>query len=76
MEGEVSAQWRKTSQKPLPLRRIIALYSDGSGGQVFYVNAGGDMLDEKGSDDVMPLDSFTYWTYLPPDFPLFFEKEE
>ncbi len=68
--------WRKTTQKPAPLRRIIALHSDGSGGEVFYVTAGGDMLDEKGSDDVVPLENYAYWTYLPSGFPLFFEREE
>ena len=56
-------------------RRFIALYSDGSGSQIFYGYDCG-MIDQDGDDryiDDIDNGDFFYWSYLPDNFKMWCE---
>lgn len=64
--------WHKPAERPDSGRRIIALFDDGSGGNVFLVHDDG-VLNEQGGED--ELDGYDIWAYLPDDYRLFFEEQ-
>lgn len=74
----VLPMWHTTKVLPARGRRIIALYNDGSAGNVFYVEEDGTLLNERGSDDIGGSFEATYshWTYLPAGYHLFFERSD
>jgi hypothetical protein len=63
--------WRFHPDMPKPGRKIVALYDDGSGGQLFFAHEGG-LIDADGHDRD-DLDNFSAWAYLPPGFKLWCE---
>ena len=68
--------WHPITAKPESGKRIVALYSDGSGAVLFLVHDHG-VIDHDGDEysSIMP-DSFEKWAYLPDDFELHFECVE
>lgn len=69
-------KWHDTKKRPKAGRRVVALYEDGSGAQLFFVQHH-TMLEQDGDTDTEKLEKhFTRWAYLPEDFKLNFELEE
>lgn len=68
--------WHELSEKPESGRRIIALYSDGSGAVLYLVHDNG-LIDHDG-DEYASLDPkyVDRWAYLPDGFGLMFEGVE
>jgi hypothetical protein len=65
--------WNAMNVKPESGRRIVCLFDDGSGANVFLTHDGG-RLDEHGVED--SYDGYNRWAYLPDDFRLWFEDDE
>jgi len=69
-------EWNTFAEsRPENGRRFIALYSDGSGSQIFYGYDCG-MIDQDGDDryiDDIDNGDFFYWSYLPDNFKMWCE---
>lgn len=68
----MTRQWHDFSEAPMENSRIIAVYSDGSGGTLWYY-ADGVYTDSDG-DEGNPEDTgCCIWSYLPNGFQLWCE---
>lgn len=65
--------WHSFDQKPESGKRIIALYSDGSGANLYFVHDAG-LIDVDGEDCDSFSDDAGLWAYLPDGFELWCEN--
>jgi hypothetical protein len=59
--------WHDRSDKPESGRRIVALFSDGSGATLFWVHDHG-LMDQDGEDREILGKNYERWAYLPDDY--------
>lgn len=71
-DGPASPNWHTFDQKPESSKRIIALYSDGSGANLYFVHDAG-LIDAHGDDCDRFSDVAGLWAYLPDGFELWCE---
>lgn len=69
--------WKLTTEHPGIGARIVALYSDGSGSNLFHVAGENEYMDEEGELYDMDLsENYSHWTLAPEGFTYFFERDD
>jgi hypothetical protein len=69
--------WRLVAERPAYGRKIIALFDDGSGANLFFTHEDG-LIDAEGTEYGWTYleDSHIEWTYLPDGFRLWCEDRD
>jgi hypothetical protein len=68
--------WRSTAERPDSDRKIIALFDDGSGANLFFTYESG-LIDAEGTEyGWSQFSCYSHWTYLPDGFRLWCEDRD
>ncbi len=67
----MSEHWHTMDEWPEPGRRIIAVFNDGSGADLYFTLDDG-LIDSDG-DEVEMSEDYAYWAYLPDGIKLWCE---
>jgi hypothetical protein len=73
-EDQHSAGWFPALLRPNPGHKLVAVFNDGSGAQLFYAHDGGYIGAE--GDERDDLDAFSCWAYLPQGLKFWCELTE
>jgi len=66
-------EWHPVTEAPDPGRRVVALFNDASGAQLFWVHDHGLMDNDGQEGDKLCEKSFALWAYLPDDYRIWIE---
>lgn len=68
--------WHPMTEQPDPRSKVVLLYDDGSGANLYYVTDDGELID--GEDGCTytwdERDNQSLWAYLPWSHPLWIER--
>lgn len=60
--------WRPKTEQPESDRRIVALFNDGSGAELFWVHSDGTMIGQDGDECSTLGEMYDRWAYLPDGY--------